>query len=416
MRGFVKLVELVRSSRGNVIVAAAASLPVVIGGAGLATDTLQWALWKRQLQRQADSAALSGAFALAQDKSAATSANADITRTSEVTLSAAPVIETPPSTGAGAGNNSAVRVVVQTSRNLAFSSLFLSSAPTIKAESTAAIVQNGQYCVIALEPTTTVGITMSGNATVNMGCGMATNSKSSNAVSAGGSSSITATPIAAVGTVVPSGNYNGDTTFKSHQIPQKDPFASVPDPDISGMSCNTAVSLGPHDEQTISAGCYKSFNVKGTLRMNPGVYYVDGGSFSVGAQGSVIGEGVTIILTSKNIDSNPASVATVDMNGGAEISLSAPTSGTYAGLIFYQDRRAADGTNKVNGNSNSFYQGALYFPKQQLTFNGTAGMSTDCLQIVSRRVTFIGNSSIQNVCPNNAGAHAFTGSVVRLIG
>ena len=422
MRAFVKLLELARASRGNVIVAAAASLPVVIGGAGLATDTLQWVLWKRQLQRQVDSAALSGAFALAQGKSATTSATADLTRTSEVTLTKAPVIETPPTTGNGAGNTSAVRVAVEAKHSLAFSSLFVSSAPTIQAQATAAVVQNGNYCVIALEPTTAVGITMSGSSTVNMGCGMATNSRSSNAVSAGGSSSITATPIAAVGTVVPSGNYNGQTVFKSHQIPQADPFASLPNPDISGKPCNTQVNISPHGSQTLSPGaygtlCLKSVDVKGTLTLNAGVYYVDGGTFSVGSLGKVVGTGVTIILTSKTAATNPSSIATVDMNANADISLSAPQTGTYAGVIFYQDRRALDNTtNKVNGNSTSFYQGALYFPKQEVRFNGTAGMSTDCVQIVGRRVVFLGNSSIQNVCPNNSGSHSFTGSVVRLIG
>jgi hypothetical protein len=382
-------------------------------------------LWKRQLQRQADSAALSGAFALAQGKGASTSANADLTRTAEVQLSAAPTIETPPSTGAGTGNSAAVRVALQTSRKLAFSSLFLASAPTIRAESTAAVVQNGKYCVISLEPTTNVGITMSGNATVNMGCGMATNSRSGNAVSAGGSSSITATPIAAVGTVVPSGNYNGETVFKSHQIPQVDPFASVPDPDISSRNDCISVGVGPHGNQSLTS----SFNpatatcltggvdIKGTLTLGAGIYYVDGGTFSVGSQGKIVGENVTIILTSKDAATKPSTIATVDMNGGAEISLSAPSDGTYQGLIFYQDRRAEDGSaNKVNGNTDSFYQGALYFPKQQVTFNGTAGMSTDCMQIVGRRVTFLGNSSIENVCPANSGAHSFTGSAVRLIG
>ena len=126
---------------------------------------------------------------------------------------------------------------------------------------------------------------------------------------------------------------------------------------------------------------------------------------------------MTIILTSKTAATNPSSIATVDMNANADISLSAPQTGTYAGVIFYQDRRALDNTtNKVNGNSTSFYQGALYFPKQEVRFNGTAGMSTDCVQIVGRRVVFLGNSSIQNVCPNNSGSHSFTGSVVRLIG
>lgn len=417
MRAFGMLMGLARSVRGNVIVSVAASLPVVIGGAGLATDTLQWTLWKRQLQRQVDSAALSGAFAVAQGKSPETSVNGDIARTAEVTLSATPVIQTPPTSGAGAGNANAVRVVVETRRALAFSSIFLRTPPTIRAESTAAVVDNGNYCVIALEPTAAVGITMSGNTTVTMGCGMATNSKAANAVSTGGSSRVTASPIGAVGGLSWSANYVGDTTLRPRQIPQKDPFASLPDPDIKTTPCNKTMSVAPHGEENFTPGCYKTVDIKGTARLAAGEYYIDGGSFSVGAQGKLFGENVTIILTSKNATSNPSSIATVDMNGGAQVNLSAPSSGTYAGVLFYQDRRAPDGSaNKVNGNTDSFYRGALYFPKQQVTFNGTAGMSTDCLQIVGRRVVMLGNSTISNVCPPGSGSGSFKGTAVRLIG
>ena len=48
--------------RGNTIIIVAAALPLLIGSAGLATDTIQWALWKRQLQRAADSAAIAGVY------------------------------------------------------------------------------------------------------------------------------------------------------------------------------------------------------------------------------------------------------------------------------------------------------------------------------------------------------------------
>ena len=47
---------------GNALVLGAAALPLLLGSAGLATDTIQWALWKRQLQRAADSAAIAGAY------------------------------------------------------------------------------------------------------------------------------------------------------------------------------------------------------------------------------------------------------------------------------------------------------------------------------------------------------------------
>src|SRR3954453_11469915 len=54
--------KLMRSRRGNVIAIAAACLPLFIGAAGLAVDTIQWTMWKRQLQRAADSAAIAGVY------------------------------------------------------------------------------------------------------------------------------------------------------------------------------------------------------------------------------------------------------------------------------------------------------------------------------------------------------------------
>ena len=94
---------------------------------------------------------------------------------------------------------------------------------------------------------------------------------------------------------------------------------------------------------------------------------------------TVTGTGVTFILTSTNASNNPSSIGQVTVNGGATMQLSAPTSGPYAGILFYQDRRApnVDG-NRINGNSSSSYQGAFYFPGQGMDFNGTAGISAAC--------------------------------------
>ena len=50
------MTKIWHDKRGNAMIIAAAALPLLIGSAGLATDTIQWALWKRQLQRVADSA------------------------------------------------------------------------------------------------------------------------------------------------------------------------------------------------------------------------------------------------------------------------------------------------------------------------------------------------------------------------
>jgi uncharacterized membrane protein len=63
MQAFSWVRRLLQSERGNVIVLGATTLPMVIGAAAIGIDTIQLSLWKRQLQRAADSAAMAGAHA-----------------------------------------------------------------------------------------------------------------------------------------------------------------------------------------------------------------------------------------------------------------------------------------------------------------------------------------------------------------
>ena len=122
---------------------AAAAMPLFIAAAGLATDTVQWTLWKRQIQRQADSAALAGAYAVAQGFSASASATSDINQMSLIALSQTPIIENAPTAGDYAGNGKAVRVILQTSQELPFSKILGITAPVITGEATAAVVSQG---------------------------------------------------------------------------------------------------------------------------------------------------------------------------------------------------------------------------------------------------------------------------------
>src|SRR3954451_24038188 len=60
MIGFIR--KLLNDRRGNVLAIACAAMPMVVGCAGLATDTIEWTLGRRRLQRAADSAAFAGAY------------------------------------------------------------------------------------------------------------------------------------------------------------------------------------------------------------------------------------------------------------------------------------------------------------------------------------------------------------------
>jgi hypothetical protein len=291
--------------------------------------------------------------------------------------------------------------------------MFLSAAPTITANATAAAVATGEYCVVSLERTSTTGITAGGNTSVDLGCGMITNSTSLDAAVAFGSSLVRASPVAAVGGLDTSDNWASGTTLLPYTVAQQDPFASVNPPPIPSTCSN--INTGPQETETLgstSGGvtCFSNFDVRGTVNLRPGTYVVTG-NVLINSQATVNCTGCTFILT----NSNPASTGTVDIRGGATVNMSAPTTGDYHGILFYQDRGASLTTSKINGNSTSNYSGAFYFPATNVEYTGTAGLAFDCVKLVVRRITFIGNSKINNVCPPGYYGDEFTGSRVRLV-
>jgi len=410
-----------RNERGNALVIAATTLPLVIAAAAISIDTVQVSLAKRQLQRSADSSALAGAHALVQQREVAPSVYHDLALNNDVNLSVSPTIQNAPTAGPYAGNLRAVRVVLSAERPVPFISVFWAATMNVTAEATAAIVYAGQFCVLSLETGNTTGITFAGNSTVNLGCGVMSNSRSASAVSAGGSATVIASPVAAVGGVLPSGAYVGTTNLLPYSPPQPDPYASLPEPTVPA-NCQNEYGVQPNQDAptpTLSSPgvyCFRGMNIKGTVTLPPGVYIIDGGALSFGSQANVTGTGVSFVLTSRTATSDPSSIADVSINGNAVLNLTAPTSGTYAGVLMYQDRRARLATSQINGNSASTFHGGFYFPARVLTFNGTSGMHTDCLQLVARRIAFSGNSNIQNNCPANGGAEAFDATLVRLVG
>jgi Flp pilus assembly protein TadG len=411
--------KLWSNDRGNALIIAGAALPMLVGAAGLATDTIQWALWKRQLQRAADSAALAGVYAKVQNNSGQTAlqaVGADLTvnnHTDIALLGGYPIVTYPTNSGWLNG----VRVQLALQKELGFSSLFMSSPPTVTADATAATIATGEYCVVSLEPTSATGIIATGNGTINLGCGMITNSTSMTAAIATGSSDVNATPIAAVGSITDSDNWN-DAELLPFTVKQEDPFAAK-NPSTTGCPGTTQLKVNANQTGSVSPGCYSSITFNGNVTMADGVYIIDGGDLDVGAQANVTCNSCTFILT--NSDSSPtATIGKVTMNGGAELHLTASTSGYYEDILIYQDRRAASSSstvNKINGNANTLMKGAFYFPNQQIQINGTAGLDFECAKFVGRTVDFSGNGSINNTINSSCGTTdpGFMGRHVRLV-
>jgi hypothetical protein len=222
---------------------------------------------------------------------------------------------------------------------------------------------------------------------------------------------------------------------------QEDPFKNVYPPTTFPSPSNCPnVSVNANQTKTTwttsdykampgltNAYCVGSMTLNGNVTLpSNSVFVLNAGSLSIGSQANVSCSGCTFVLTSDTAATNPNSIGNANINAGATVNLTAPgtsatgAASTYQGIIIYQDRRAQDGTDAnhkslINGNASSTFQGAFYFPSQEMTFNGTAGMTTDCLQLVARRIYYSGNMSISNTCAANSGAHDFTGKKVRLV-
>lgn len=445
--------NLWNDDRGNTLILAGMALPLLVGSAGLATDTIHWTLWKRELQRAADSAAIAGVYErLASDTTTGVSGVVDHDlelnhHTGEIGGVALALEATYPKVSfpADAGDMvDQVKVELAVKKVLPFSSLFMSDAPVIHAEATAASVPGSDlFCVVSLEKDPKYsGIIISGNAGIDMDCSFMSNSPSPNSAYAKGSAEVYADSVAAVGGIQESTNWHVDS-YDPYSPAVADPFANVT-PSPGDMKCagkwkkqgNTNVwENDVLDENTViadavdsngaKANCWSSMSVGAnqTLNLPSGTYYINGGDAFI--QGDLNCTGCTIVLTNKSTSAT-APIGEFKVNADAKINISAPTGENdyYKGIAIYQDRRAPEGVNyvnKINGNSESVITGALYFPKQELQYNGTGNTVASCTLFVSRRINFTGNSGTLNKfkgsgCTGAGLPEVEGGRLVRLVG
>ncbi len=408
--------RLREDKRGNVLAVVGAALPLLVGAAGLATDTIEWVLWKRQLQRAADSASLAGVYTrIRSDDTEAVEGAVDtdlaLNHHSGIGLRTGfPEVEL---LGDDGDMTDRVQVVLEVQKALPFSSLFMTSPPIIRARAVAASVPGAdEYCVVALErnPNRT-GITIAGSTKISMNCGFISLSPSANAsaINNGNASQVTASVMATVGGLQHSTNWNIEK-YDPYVAPVDDPYKDInPTPaDMSGCPNNppaaTEATQAPEGAATL---CYSGITVASNRTLDLGenkTIYLTGRNANTPANvvlhGTLKCENCTIILTNKDASST-AKIGTFDMQAQAKLDIIAQTSGTYKGIAVFQDRRATDtngnnSPNKFNGGGSQVIQGALYFPSQEISYSGNGTSTAVCTRFVTRRIVFTGNSAVTN--------------------
>ncbi|MBC7953638.1 MAG: hypothetical protein H7Z12_17705 [Rhodospirillaceae bacterium] len=397
-KGAVVAARLRTETRGAVAVVLALVLPVLMGMLSLGVETGLWFASKRDLQSAADGGAISGAWEITRSSSASTiSTVAALDARKNAHSADRPFtvdVFAPPVSGAYVGNAQAVEVQVRRTETLLLAKLFLDSIQ-VSARAVALAGSPGDYCVIALDKASADTAEFRGNATINLeNCGVAANSNNDQALLISGSATLKADFIETVGGYAQqgAGMLLVDTRI-THSTAIADPFENLTIPATGSCSSKTSYKITETISPTTWCGGV-TFNAQADVHFQPGVYIVSGGEFRVNAGATLTGTGVTIILTGSGTN-----IATVNINGNATVELEAPTSGTYSGVVMYQDRAAStSGVNTFNGGANMELTGVVYIPSQEIRFSGGSSNGNGCTRLVGRSVTFTGNANLENNC------------------
>jgi hypothetical protein len=235
-------------------------------------------------------------------------------------------------------------------------------------------------------------LNVSGNANINVGGNVMVDSNSSSAILASGNAKVTAGAIKVVGGVSKSGNASLSPTPTTGISTFSDPLGSLNVPTYSGTG--TAEVLSGNSTATIGPGVYSQITVSGnaSLTMTSGLYIITGGGFIVSGNATVTGSGVTIY----NTKGNSGAWGSIALSGNG--SLTASPSGTYAGVLFFQDRCNPKAIT-LSGNVVQGMGGTIYAAGAQLVASGNAqiGSTSNPVSIVVDTLTISGNAIAKSV-------------------
>jgi hypothetical protein len=188
------------------------------------------------------------------------------------------------------------------------------------------------------------------------------------------------------------GTGSGCTNVTYGVPPPTDPLIALdPLPNPGGATCTGPYSITA--DETISVGdidkYYCGFNISNaTLTFNPGLYYINGPlTDSGGATVGLSGTGVMLFMSAASRDPLTNASVNFDSSSNVVVDLTAPTSGTYNGILFYQDRSTPLGTLAVFGRNNTdlAIRGAMYLPTTIVQMNNENSplLTNPCTLIVA---------------------------------
>jgi Flp pilus assembly protein TadG len=409
MTGFFS--RLAADRRGASAIFTGLVLTTVLGFGALGVDAGVAYKDRRAAQNAADSAAYSGATTylagatnVTEQAQAVAASYGFRNGVGGVTVT----VNNAPKSGPYAGNPRAVEVIIRQPMRRFFAGVLTNSQGAVGARAVSMAGVKGDACVISLDPAASMAVLLNGSQTINLhGCTLAANSTSATALQLNGTAQVTTDSLRLRGNYAINGSAkltatNGKSLNQATSL--DDPYAGVQLPTYgacgaqpASITFSGAITLpAPAGQPPIAVYCSGLKLVgSGTVTFPPGIYVIKGGDLEVVGTIRLKGEGVTFVLTG----GGGYGYARVKFTGAGTTEIVAPTSGPTAGLIFFQDRNAPLGKSSVNGGGVESYRGALYFPRDEVTYNGSGvTAATGCSQLIANTIRFNGSSSFNFAC------------------
>jgi hypothetical protein len=261
--------------------------------------------------------------------------------------------------------------------------------------------------ILVLNPSGNATFTDKGNGLITDSTGtIIVNSNGAQALTLTGNSSVSGSTVYLSGS--PGYQINGGNGqlvgtqggIQSGVSPTPDPFAYLfgtstnPKPP-SGLSPQTVPS---GNSPTLQPGIYTgglSFSGQGTVTLQPGIYWMQNGGFSLTGQAGLNAPGVMIY-----------SDGAIDLEGQGNITISPLTTGIYQGISLVESP-SFTGTAKIAGLGLVDITGTIYVPNGTLQIVGNGTVQNPNIvgsQIVTYDLAVSGNGAIKVATPNGVGS------------
>ena len=383
--------------RGYVVVTMLLSLTVLLSFLGLSIDVGYQEYVKTRMQAAADAAAMGGAQELRAsgptNLQASAKGDSAANGFTDQANGVSVIVNSPPSTGYSTTNSTAVEVLISQTVPTFFMELIGISSGTVTARAVAQLGP-GTNCLYVLDPSAAGALSVSGGVTVAFNCGVMVNSSSATALSVTGGSHATAPYFDVAGKYTVGGGSSISPAPITGVAAASDPFLSLTKPTVPAICTYTNKSVGNGATTTLTQGTYcGGINIGGGshVTFSGGTYILKGGGLTLSNGATITGSGVTFFNTA----GGGYSYGPIVLNGGTTVSMSAPTTGSMAGILFFQDSSVgAAAASSISNGATAVMNGALYFPTTALTFSG--GSSSAYTIIVADTLNFSNGATLNN--------------------